>query len=130
MLIPMAAQAIRTLIAGFQADLPLVFQTGGDIIGGIIGGIIAALPDIAIAILEIPAAIISGIMQTDWLEVGKSILNGIKDGVLGGAASIWDKLTGGGADASAGQNRARRWPRISVTGCRRSRARYRAPWIR
>jgi hypothetical protein len=62
-------------------NLTKILNSAAKIVLGLAEGIIKALPDLATGWLQIIEAIISGIQDTDWGEVGGNIVNGIWEGL-------------------------------------------------
>lgn len=80
-------------IAGIINDnAPKLLSAGVQIIGKLLGGIISALPTIVANIPKIIQAIVSVIFAFNWLNIGKSIITFITDGVKGLATAIPEAL--------------------------------------
>lgn len=88
-LIPAAVKLILTLVQTLLDNLPKMQGVVIELIEAVIKGIIASLPEIIAAAPKIIVSLITGISSaiprifTDikWLEIGKSLINGIVDGV-------------------------------------------------
>lgn len=85
-----AADAVLTMISGLISNYPKILQTGYEMLGKVIAGIINAFPDLVNAALEIVSKIWNTIVETDWLQLGKDIIQGIINGIGAMAGAIWD----------------------------------------
>jgi len=92
-----AGEAIVFLVTGLLNHLPEILQTGLELIASLIQGIGDSLPDILTAAGKVVNMILKAIVETDWLQLGKDIINGLIKGI--GAM--------GGALASAARSAAR-----------------------
>lgn len=83
--IPVFVRTVPTIvtnIAGLINDnAPKILSCGVQIIGKLVGGIISALPVIAQNIPQIIKAIVSVLMAFNWLNLGKTILTAIGNGI-------------------------------------------------
>lgn len=89
-----AVEVFGMLVDTLLSHLPEILQTGLTLIGELAAGLIQALPDIIAAIATIIAGMINKIMETDWIQVGKDILTGIKNGLLAMGEQIIEALVG------------------------------------
>lgn len=87
-LIMAAIQLIGQLVAGLVQNIPMLISCALQLIIALAAGLIQAIPQLIAAIPQIVIAIVNGVMETDWAGLGKDIINGIKDGLLG----MWDSL--------------------------------------
>lgn len=74
-------QTVATLVAEIWSHADDILTTGADLLGKLIGGLISVLGDLIDAADEIASAIITKIMGTDWVQVGKDIVSGIARGI-------------------------------------------------
>lgn len=74
-------QTVATLVTEIWAHADSLLTTGADLLGKLIGGLISVLGDLIDAADEIVSAIVTKIMSTDWVQVGKDIVNGIARGI-------------------------------------------------
>lgn len=74
-------QTVATLVAEIWSHADDVLTTGADLLGKLIGGLISVLGDLIDAADEIASAIVTKIMSTDWVQVGKDIVSGIARGI-------------------------------------------------
>ena len=61
---------------------------GIELIGSLISGLIQAIPALIAAVPQIISAIWDTIMNTDWLSLGKNIIDGVIQGVKNAASSL------------------------------------------
>ena len=74
-------QTVATLVTEIWAHADSLLTTGADLLGKLIGGLISVLGDLIDAADEIASAIVTKIMSTDWVQVGKDIVRGIARGI-------------------------------------------------
>lgn len=84
--IPRMVEKIPEVIMGFSNKMtenkPQIIQTGVNIIVTLVTGIINAIPKLAVAIPRIFLALSNAVIETNWFEIGKEIIVGIKNGLL------------------------------------------------
>lgn len=85
-----ADDLIDDLLADFASRLPELLENGFAMAGEFAAGLIRAIPDVLSAAGEIVIEIIDEFGDTDWLSVGKEIVNGIVDGLWSGVQYIID----------------------------------------
>ena len=91
-LIQSAVQAVTTFISGIGDNLPNILITAGQIIATLASGLISAVPQLISAIPTVIQSMITAIMNTDWIAVGKNIVCAIGEGIFGGLAGIGGKI--------------------------------------
>lgn len=74
-------QTVATLVTEIWVHADSLLTTGADLLGKLIGGLISVLGDLIDAADEIVSAIVTKIMSTDWVQVGKDIVSGIARGI-------------------------------------------------
>lgn len=74
-------QTVATLVAEIWSHADDILTTGADLLDKLIGGLISVLGDLIDAADEIASAIVTKIMSTDWVQVGKDIVSGIARGI-------------------------------------------------
>lgn len=89
-LISTAGTLISGLISGIADHFPEIISTAGTLIKNMASGLIKALPDIILAIGDLISALIKAIFETDWLQVGKDIINGLINGIGAMAGALWE----------------------------------------
>ena len=103
---------INTLVNGIMDNLPQILVTGVMLIGQIAAGLIQGLPDLLYRIPEIIVEIWNAFAANSdvFLEIGKSIVVGIWNGIVALWNSLVDNLSGlvnslfGGSTATASVN--------------------------
>lgn len=104
-MIDAAAQMIANLLAFLLSNAPKLIVTGIELIAKLAIGLIQAIPKIVAAIPQIIQSIIDAFSKFDWPSIGKNILEGIKNGILGAisavvdaakeaASAVWDAVKG------------------------------------
>lgn len=94
MLLSAAPQLIQTLVTGIAQSLPNIIQTGIQLIVSLIIGIIQAIPQLLSMIPQIFSAFVEGITSVNWIEVGKTILSMIVDGIKSMGSTLWEAVKG------------------------------------
>ncbi len=87
-------QLIFAWLQGLITGLPNIIAGGMKIIASLLEGLIKSIPSLIAFVLHIPLAIIDAIFSTDWLQVGKDILSGIKDGFISAFTGLIDSVKG------------------------------------
>lgn len=87
---------INTLVNGIVDNLPEILVTGVMLIGQIASGLIQGLPDLIYKIPEIITDIVNAFAENGdvFLEIGKSIVVGIWNGIVALWNSLVDSLSG------------------------------------
>lgn len=83
-----AISVIGKLTETFLTNAPQLIQSGLELIGKLIVGLIQAIPKIVAAIPQIITAIKNTFTSFDWPSIGKNLLIGIKNGILGAVSSV------------------------------------------
>lgn len=83
-----AISVIGKLTGTFLTNAPQLIQSGLELIGKLIVGLIQAIPKIVAAIPQIITAIKNTFASFDWASIGKNLLEGIKNGILGAVSSV------------------------------------------
>ena len=103
-LVSMGIQLITQLINGLTANLPAILNSSSLIIDAVVAGLVQAIPFLLGSIPEIFGAFINGIMSVNWIDVGKTIIGsiwqGIKDLGFGLINGIKDLFSGKNSDLS------------------------------
>lgn len=92
-----AAKAIAQFVSTIVSNLPDIIAAGVEIIGDLVVGIIQGIPKLIEGVKRLTKTIIDTIKNTDWLELGKNII----DGIIKGFSSAMSKI--GDAAAKAGK---------------------------
>ena len=77
------------LITGILNNLPKLLETATKLIGTLIQGLFGAAPQLLAAALQLITTILNAFAKTDWLAVGKNIVDGIWNGIQ----ALWGTLT-------------------------------------
>ena len=85
-----AGTIIGELLKGIISNLPQILEGGIKLILTLIAGMIKSIPAIIMAIPTITDAIVAAFADFDWKQIGKDILEGIKNGILGAIDSVVD----------------------------------------
>lgn len=90
--IPELVAAVPTLIIAFingiVNNLDKIILAAPQIIVSLITGIIGAIPELIAAVPRVIAAIVDTIRNYDWGNIGRNIVQGLKDGIAG----MWDNI--------------------------------------
>lgn len=89
-IISTAGTLVSGLISGIADHFPEIISTAGTLIKNMASGLIDALPDIILAIGDLISALIKAIFETDWIQVGKDIINGLINGIGAMAGALWE----------------------------------------
>lgn len=89
-LIQAAMQLISGLLNGIIKNLPQIIAMGIQLVGQLIVGLIRAIPQIIAALPQIFRAIIDGFKSVNWGDIGRSIIDGIKNGIINFASNLWN----------------------------------------
>lgn len=79
---------ISNLLNFFIQNYPKIVKAGYELIGKLIAGIIDCIPDVVGAAGDIIGTIFDTFMETDWLELGLDIMQGILDGMMNIGSAI------------------------------------------
>ncbi len=95
--IPSLIEAIPQIIGNFITNiinnLPQIITTGVNILVSLVNGIIKAIPTLVEALPQVCQSIIDAFKNTDWLQLGKDIINGIIEGIKSMGGALWDAAT-------------------------------------
>lgn len=79
---------ISNLLNFFIQNYPKIVKAGYELIAKLIAGIIGCIPDVVGAAGDIIGTIFDTFMETDWLELGLDIMQGILDGMMNIGSAI------------------------------------------
>ena len=88
MLVAQGINLIISLIGSIISNLPLLISAGIQVLIALISGIIQTIPQLISTALQLPGYIIAGFAEVDWLGIGKDIINGIIDGIMGMGSAL------------------------------------------
>lgn len=89
-IIESAIKVITQFIETFAEHLPDILKQGILLITKLVAGLIEAIPKIIAAMPKIIGAIVNAFAEIDWLELGKNIIVGIAEGILGAIQTLVD----------------------------------------
>lgn len=92
-LISTAATLIASLVNGLAENFPQIVSMAGQLIMTLGSSLIQNLPTLITAAGNLVAAIIDAILRTDWIQVGKDIIQGLINGIGAMAGALWDAAT-------------------------------------
>lgn len=96
--IPNLAAAALDVVLGLVRFLidngPQILQAGIELVGKLVAGLIQAIPKVAEGVQRIIQRIKDKFADIDWGEVGRQIIEGIKNGITGAAGSIAEAVGG------------------------------------
>ena len=96
--IPNLAAAALDVVLGLVRFLidngPQILQAGIELVGKLVAGLIQAIPKVAEGVQRIIQRIKEKFADIDWGEVGRQIIEGIKNGITGAAGSIAEAVGG------------------------------------
>ena len=84
---------ISSIVITIGQNLPTILQTGIKLLIMIINGILQAIPDLIAALPQIISTIQDAFADTDWLQIGKDLLNSIIDGIKSVLSNLWNTIT-------------------------------------
>ena len=109
-----AIDLVMSLVDGITGALPDLIPAAISIITQLATSLIDALPDLVARVPEIAGAIVDGIMATDWLQVGRNII----DSIAGAFANIGSTILGwftGAKSEVEGDSEATDWSGVGET---------------
>lgn len=92
-LISTAATLIASLVNGLAENFPQIVSMAGQLIMTLGSSLIQNLPTLITAAGNLVAAIVEEIMSTDWIQVGKDIIQCLINGIGAMAGALWDAAT-------------------------------------
>lgn len=87
-IISVATQMLSSLIQ----RLPEFLAMGVQFLGSLISGIVQAIPDVLSSIGQLVSDMVTSFLDYDWISLGKSIIDGIVQGLLNFGSKIKDTL--------------------------------------
>ena len=76
-----AADIVSKIAKSIGENLPTILKKGGELIGKLAAGIIEKIPDVVGCVPKIFEAVKNAFADTDWISLGKNIIEGIIQGV-------------------------------------------------
>ena len=90
-IIETAAVLIEGLVEGIGSRLPQIIETAIRLVVALVNGLLRAAPRLAVATLELVHDILHSFDNVDWGQVGKDVVHGIGNGLMGAASYLYDK---------------------------------------
>lgn len=87
-----AVTIIANLLSTFASHLPDLLAQGISLIGQLVAGLISMIPDVITAAGKIISGIFNTFGETDWLSIGKNIIEGIISGIWNAATLLFNAL--------------------------------------
>lgn len=87
-----ATTIIANLLSTFASHLPDLLAQGISLIGQLVAGLISMIPDVISTAGDIVSGIFNTFGETDWVSIGKDIINGIVSGIWNAASSLFNAL--------------------------------------
>ena len=95
--IPILIQKVPTIVSTFaniiNDNFPTIFLKGAELLWKLILGILSAIPTLVANIPQIITAIVDVFMAYNWVNLGKNIMKGFKDGIGNMKTKIKDSGT-------------------------------------
>lgn len=83
---------ISSIVITIGQNLPTILQTGIELLIMLINGILQAIPDLIASLPEVISTIQDAFAETNWLQVGKDLLNSIIDGIKSVLSNLWSTI--------------------------------------
>lgn len=83
-----AVNVVTNLLSTFTSHLPDLLAMGVSLIGQLIAGAISMIGDLVVAAIQLAKSLIDAWNETDWLALGKAVIDGIIQGIKNGVSSI------------------------------------------
>lgn len=91
-LVTTAIEMVASIGKTILEHLPEILQKGIEIVGKLVEGLINAIPKIIAAMPDLIMAIYDAITETDWIGLGKNVIEGIVSGLKSAASSVWNAI--------------------------------------
>ena len=92
-LIDAAIKIVTALGEYIMEHGPEIVAKGGELVGKLIEGLIAAIPKLIEGVYKLNENIKQSFMNTDWLQLGRDIINGVIRGLEAAGSALWDAIT-------------------------------------
>jgi hypothetical protein len=100
-----AGEIVRAIWTGLIQNGPQILEAAAKLIGMLLRGILQYVAEVAQTAMELATVLIDTIKNTDWLSVGKNIIDGITEGfiafwnnlsetVVGARQNLWESVKG------------------------------------
>ena len=84
-----AGELIRTFWKAIIDNLPQILEAGGRLLKALLNGILQYVAEVATTAMELANELITTLKNTDWLSVGKNIIDGMTEGFM----KFWNNLS-------------------------------------
>ena len=84
-----AGEIVRTLWKSLIDNLPQILEAGGRLLKALLNGILQYFGEVTVTAMELASELIDTLKNTDWLSVGKNIIDGISEGFM----KFWNNLS-------------------------------------
>ena len=82
------------LLTTIASHLPQLLQAGIELIGQMVSGIISSIPQIVTAAGQLVSDFLGKVKETDWIQLGKDIINGVANGIKNAASNVIQAIGG------------------------------------
>lgn len=101
-IIATAVQVVTDFLGEIIYELPDIIAAGINIVLALVEGVITSIPDILDAVGELINKVWDRLTKTDWVSIGRDIVNGIVEGIRLFGSTIGETLLGFAKDALSG----------------------------
>lgn len=92
-LVQAAVQLMVALNKGLLENMPLLLKSAVILVGELIRGLISMVPALVDAMLDLGKEAAEAFKNTDWLAIGRNIIQGIIDGVGSMLSNLWSTMS-------------------------------------
>lgn len=92
-LVQAAVQLMVALNKGLLENMPLLLKSAVILVGELIRGLISMVPALVDAMIDLGKEAAEAFKNTDWLAIGKNIIQGIIDGVGSMLSNLWSTMS-------------------------------------
>ena len=92
-LVQAAVQLMIALQRGLLENMPLLLKAAITLVGELIRGLISMIPALVDAMIDLGKEAAEAFKNTDWLAIGKNIIQGIIDGVGSMLSNLWSTMS-------------------------------------
>lgn len=92
-LVQAAVQLMVALNKGLLENMPLLLKSAVILVGELIRGLISMIPALVDAMIDLGKEAAEAFKNTDWLAIGRNIIQGIIDGVGSMLSNLWSTMS-------------------------------------
>lgn len=92
-LVQAAVQLMIALQRGLLENMPLLLKAAITLVGELIRGLISMIPALVDAMIDLGKEAAEAFKNTDWLAIGRNIIQGIIDGVGSMLSNLWSTMS-------------------------------------